>query len=72
MVTVSNSSYRIGWTIGGGAEYALTNNIIAGVEYDYTDLGRHRITQTDGLGFVADRRVRVQNQALLARVSWKF
>ena len=30
---------RIGWTIGGGVEYAWTNNITFGAEYLYYDLG---------------------------------
>src|SRR5580693_469616 len=29
----NNSATRTGWTIGGGAEYAFTNNIIFGAEY---------------------------------------
>ena len=33
------SSTRVGWTIGGGLEYALTNNITIKGEYLYADLG---------------------------------
>jgi outer membrane immunogenic protein len=33
------SSTRVGWTIGGGVEYALTNNITIKGEYLYADLG---------------------------------
>src|SRR5208283_2475973 len=35
----SGSQTRTGWTIGGGVEYAWTNNIILGAEYLYYDLG---------------------------------
>ena len=33
------SSSRVGWTIGGGVEYAITNNITIKGEYLYADLG---------------------------------
>jgi outer membrane immunogenic protein len=33
------SSSRVGWTIGGGVEYAVTNNITIKGEYLYADLG---------------------------------
>ncbi len=40
------SSTRTGWTIGGGVEYALTNNITIRGEYLYVDLGSQNITTT--------------------------
>ena len=33
------SSTRVGWTIGAGAEYAITDNITLKAEYLYVDLG---------------------------------
>jgi len=33
------SSSRVGWVIGGGVEYAITNNITIKGEYLYADLG---------------------------------
>jgi outer membrane immunogenic protein len=33
------SSSRVGWVIGGGVEYAVTNNITVKGEYLYADLG---------------------------------
>ena len=39
----SPSSTRVGWTIGAGVEYALTNNITIGAEYLYADLGSTKI-----------------------------
>jgi len=35
----STSKTKAGWTIGGGAEYAITNNWTFKSEYLYTDLG---------------------------------
>jgi outer membrane immunogenic protein len=42
----SDSSVRTGWTIGGGVEAAVTNNVIARLEYRYTDLGSHKYGTT--------------------------
>jgi len=40
---LSNDATRWGWTIGGGAEYALTNNWTIKAEYLYIDLGNKDI-----------------------------
>jgi outer membrane immunogenic protein len=37
---VSGDSTRAGWTVGAGVEYAFTDNILLGLEYNYTDLGK--------------------------------
>jgi outer membrane immunogenic protein len=39
VISSSNTTTRTGWTIGGGLEYALTQNWSAKVEYLYVDLG---------------------------------
>lgn len=39
-IGTSSSKTRAGWTIGGGAEYAITNNWTLKSEYLYTDLGK--------------------------------
>ena len=33
----------VGWTVGGGVDAAVTENIIARVEYRYTDYGKDRL-----------------------------
>ncbi len=40
--------FHTGWTIGGGIDWAMTNNVFLGVDYRYFDLG----TQTYNLGAV--------------------
>ncbi|MCV9937051.1 porin family protein [Boseaceae bacterium BT-24-1] len=39
-LTETINSSRTGWTVGGGVDYAVTDNIILGVDYRYTDYGR--------------------------------
>jgi outer membrane immunogenic protein len=46
------SSTRVGWVIGGGVEYAITNNITIKGEYLYADLGSSNFTSA-GNGFAA-------------------
>ncbi|GKQ53444.1 outer membrane protein [Bradyrhizobium sp. Ce-3] len=41
-----NSDVRVGWTVGGGAEYAFTNNWTLRGEYLYVDLGSSATTAT--------------------------
>lgn len=46
----STSDTRLGWTIGGGAEYAFTDRISGKLEYLYFDLGNvnYNVIQTSG------------------------
>ena len=39
-LTETINSSRTGWTVGGGVDYALTDNVILGIDYRYTDYGR--------------------------------
>lgn len=80
----SSSERHHGFTIGGGFEYALTNNVIFGLEYNYVDLGsvthigRAKIIDINGTDEVArhDRfTVKVDPDELhtaMARLSFKF
>ena len=44
--TLSGSETRSGWTVGAGAEYALTPNWSVKVEYDYLDFGTESVSRT--------------------------
>ena len=35
-ITIGNDSTRVGWTVGAGLDYALTNNWFTGLEYRYS------------------------------------
>jgi outer membrane immunogenic protein len=38
-LSISRTPMRTGWTVGGGFEYAITNNLTVKTEYLYVDLG---------------------------------
>ncbi|MGX1743101.1 outer membrane protein [Bosea sp. NPDC055353] len=61
----SDRSHTGGFAVGGGLEYAVTNNIIAGVEYLYVDLGEKSI-----LG--GGTKVGTDFSVVRARLSYKF
>ena len=44
--STSASTTRVGWTVGGGLEYAVTNNWSIRAEYRYTDFGHSTIYAT--------------------------
>ncbi|MGI9415612.1 MAG: outer membrane protein [Hyphomicrobiales bacterium] len=68
------SDWEHGWTIGGGVEYLITENLVIGAEYSYIDLGdtsRSGNTSTLGAPFrIAD--IDGQLHAVTARISIKF
>lgn len=69
------SSTRVGWTVGGGIEYAITNNWSVGAEYRYTDFG----TFTDSPfadsftgGWVATANHHITQNQVQVGFSYKF
>jgi outer membrane immunogenic protein len=76
----NNSSTRVGWTAGGGVEYAFTNNIIIGAEYLYFHLGSRTINTYPsifasnffGPGVTTSTNVKFEGSVARARISYKF
>jgi outer membrane immunogenic protein len=66
---LSKTSDRVGWTIGAGLEYAITDNILARVEYRYTDLGSKNFSSAST---TTEDRVKFHSNAVLAGISYKF
>ena len=62
----SDRTHTGGYAVGGGLEYAFTNNLIAGVEYLYVNLGEKNI-----LG-AAGTKVGTDFSVVRARLSYKF
>ncbi len=56
----NSSTTRVGWTVGGGLEYAMTDNWSLRAEYRYTDFGRSTIydpLSVGGSGLVLDSSI---------------
>lgn len=51
-----SSETAVGWTAGGGMEFALTNNVSAKAEYMYFDLGKDTYTVDNNLRVDGDTR----------------
>jgi outer membrane immunogenic protein len=73
------SSSRVGWTIGGGVEYALTNNWTIRGEYLYADLGSNNFTSvgnaiatTEFPGVYASGHINYNASIFRAAVNYKF
>jgi outer membrane immunogenic protein len=49
--TVDQSNWRTGWTVGGGLEYAITNNWTVRAEGLYVDLGTSNFISPSGCSF---------------------
>lgn len=73
------NSTRVGWTIGAGVEYALTNNVTIGAEYLYADLGSSTITTSGNAvaatffpGVYATAKVNYDASIFRALLNYKF
>jgi outer membrane immunogenic protein len=68
----SRSNSRTGWTVGGGIEYALSNNWSIGAEYRFSDFGTiNRGTVFPEGGFFNGHR-RLEENQVQARFTYKF
>ncbi len=65
----STSADLSGWTLGGGMEYAVTNNFTVRAEYRYTDFGD---VTANFDNFSVNMPVDVQTSAIRVGAGWKF
>lgn len=64
------SETRVGWTIGAGLAYAITDNLVTRVDYSYSDFGSANNTTVGAPGNAT--RVRLDTHAVRAGLSYKF
>ena len=77
--TGNPSSTRVGWTVGGGVEYALTNNWTIRGEYLYASLGNTTFNTVGNVaantffpGVVASGKIDYKFSIVRAAVNYKF
>lgn len=62
---------RTGWTVGGGVNYAMTQNLILGLDYRYTDYGNFDyVARSAYLGLTAGHEP--SSHAARASLAYKF
>lgn len=72
-VSNSSSSTNWGWTIGGGVEYAITNNWTFKTEYLYVDLGSTDLNDDlSGYSYYSNTSVDTKFHTVKAGVNYKF
>jgi outer membrane immunogenic protein len=73
-ISVGGDGTRLGWTVGAGLDYAITNNWFTGIEYRYSQYEAKTLvypTPILGLGIVGFKQELSSNQ-VTARVGYKF
>jgi outer membrane immunogenic protein len=66
------SDTRIGWTVGFGVEWAVSNNWSVKLEYDYLDFGSRNLTFTDPANGSVNIGVSQQINEIKAGVNYLF
>jgi outer membrane immunogenic protein len=68
----SNSEGSLGWTLGAGLEYAITDNWIIGAEYQHVELGDDNTVIVDGDDFSVPVDFQNSFDLISVRASYKF
>jgi len=72
----SNTDTLVGWALGAGAEYAITNNLFARIEYLHYDLGTARVVgypnNIGAAGFLTQTQFDVAGNVVRAGLDYKF
>lgn len=63
---------RVGYTVGGGVEYAFTNNWSVRAEYRYTDFGSYTNNLANATAGVVNVRQRETDNRVQAGISYHF
>lgn len=69
----SKSKTKVGYAVGAGVEYAVTNNWTVKTEYLYTNLGKAKTTLNDpNYPNAADRKFKMHSNQIRFGVNYKF
>ncbi len=71
-IRLGNDDTLHGWTVGFGAEYLFSPNVIVGLEYSYADLGSASYRGLDSNATAYDIKNDVTLHTVMARISYKF
>ncbi|TGQ31848.1 outer membrane protein [Mesorhizobium sp. M00.F.Ca.ET.216.01.1.1] len=67
--TFAKTRTNVGWTVGAGIDYAMTNNIVVGAQYRYYDFGSEHYDAPDAF---PDRDQKLDLNTFSVRFSYKF
>lgn len=72
--TANRSTTKVGWTVGGGLQYAVTNNWWVFAEYRFTDFGNLNNNDIAGLpaGWLFNGNRKLQQNQVQVGFSYKF
>lgn len=71
-LTLSRGHNLTGWTVGAGAEYALTNNLSVKTEYLYTDLGDATLLNVAVGGATVNLDIETKFHTVRAGLNYRF
>ena len=69
---VSDDQALNGYTVGGGAEFALTNAVSLGVEYRYSDFGREAFNLGTVAGGAVTTNADLREHQVTGRLNFRF
>ena len=73
-ISVGGNDVRVGWTVGAGVDYAITNDWYTGLEYRYSQYETKSFVYPIpilNLGFVGFKQ-ELNNNQVTARIGYKF
>jgi outer membrane immunogenic protein len=68
----ATSETRNGWTVGGGFEYAITNNVTMFFEYNYYDFGSKTVSIAAGPGVSEIADIHDRDSVVKVGANYKF
>lgn len=67
-----SSGTRYGYAVGGGVDYAVTDNVIVRAEYQYVDFGKEKFTSRSAVGGTQPVEIEQDAHFVRAGVAYKF